>query len=398
LRIFYSYSHKDEKLRQELGAHLSTLQYEGLTIEWHDRMISAGQEWGPAIDENLEAADIILLLLSAPFLYSEFIMTKELPVAMTMNDLNRARVVPIIVRPVDWQHTPVQKLQVLPKDGKPVVRWASRDEAWVNVVAGVRAAIQDLVRHTGDAATVGLADANKPAPKLVEVTTGLGKVFGPERFTSIRWFRDGLERCRAVARVEDDEEDGIGTGFLVDGRTLHPTLPPVVMLTAAHVMPEGISPKDTILNFRGLEDADGQGVRVRRVLWSSPPAALDATILELEQLPDGVSVCPLAPRMPLLEAHPLERVYVIGHPLGRLDVQLSIADNHLLDYDDTKVHYRAPTEPGSAGSPVFNRRWAVIALHHSGSFDMPRLHGSGTYSANEGIRVDQIKAALERDR
>ena len=69
----------------------------------------------------------------------------------------------------------------------------------------------------------------------------------------------------------------------------------------------------------------------------------------------------------------------------------------LLDYDGTLVHYRAPTEPGSSGSPVLNKRWSVIALHHSGDNEMPRLHGTGVYEANEGIRIDQIQSALLRD-
>jgi hypothetical protein len=70
-------------------------------------------------------------------------------------------------------------------------------------------------------------------------------------------------------------------------------------------------------------------------------------------------------------------------------------DNHLLDYDATLVRYRAPTEPGSSSSPVFNKRWAVIALHHSGDREMPKLHGDGVDEANEGI--DQIQDALQHE-
>jgi hypothetical protein len=61
IRLFISYSHKDETLREKLGDHLATLQREGVIDLWHDRKISAGQEWAGAIDDNLEAADIILL-------------------------------------------------------------------------------------------------------------------------------------------------------------------------------------------------------------------------------------------------------------------------------------------------------------------------------------------------
>jgi V8-like Glu-specific endopeptidase len=254
-----------------------------------------------------------------------------------------------------------------------------------------------LVQRDGGEVTVGPADVDDQALQRIDEGTGFEKVFGRERFATVRWFRNGLARCRGIARIEEEDGDGVGTGFLVDGPGLHPDLPPAVLITNAHVVPNGVSPDDAILAFRGLDDSAEQGTRIRRVIWSSPADTLDATIIEPEQLPAGVVPCPLARRMPSLTADPRERVYVIGHPQGRPDVQLSILDNHLLDYDDTKVHYRAPTEPGSSGSPVFDRRWAVIALHHSGAWDMPMLHGSGVYEANEGIRLDQIKAALGRE-
>jgi V8-like Glu-specific endopeptidase len=89
-----------------------------------------------------------------------------------------------------------------------------------------------------------------------------------------------------------------------------------------------------------------------------------------------------------------QRVYVIGHPEGR-ELSFSIDDNLLLDQDERVIHYRAPTEHGSSGSPVFNRDWEVIGLHHSGRSDMPRLHGeAGSYPANEGIWIQAIRRAI----
>jgi len=88
---------------------------------------------------------------------------------------------------------------------------------------------------------------------------------------------------------------------------------------------------------------------------------------------------------------------VIGHPRGLNQPQFSLQDNLLLDYDDTYVHYRSPTEPGSSGSPVFDNKWALIALHHAGAIDTPRLnHRGGSYAANEGIRLSAILEALRR--
>jgi V8-like Glu-specific endopeptidase len=73
----------------------------------------------------------------------------------------------------------------------------------------------------------------------------------------------------------------------------------------------------------------------------------------------------------------------------------SLDDNLLLDHDGVRVHYRAPTEPGSSGSPVLDRQWELIALHHAGRPSMPKLHGSNeTYAANEGIAIAAIRAAI----
>src|SRR5262245_41581395 len=102
------------------------------------------------------------------------------------------------------------------------------------------------------------------------------------------------------------------------------------------------------------------------------------------------------------------RVYVIGYPGGR-DLAFSFQDNELLDHEGPpqgrpgvegvcRVHYRAPTEGGSSGSPVFNSRlWQVIALHHKGGkIGMPKLNGKeGTYGANEGISIQSIAAAMQ---
>jgi hypothetical protein len=92
---------------------------------------------------------------------------------------------------------------------------------------------------------------------------------------------------------------------------LHPSLPPRVLATNAHVIPKAIQPEDAFLAFRGLEDITEPGVRVRRVLWSSPPNELDATIVEPQQLPAGamcrghVRTAPGTTMPALLHARPL---------------------------------------------------------------------------------------------
>ena len=70
--IFYSYAHEDENLRGQLEAHLSALRRQGEIAEWHDRQIVAGSDWAREIDAHLDSADIVLLLLSADFIASDY--------------------------------------------------------------------------------------------------------------------------------------------------------------------------------------------------------------------------------------------------------------------------------------------------------------------------------------
>lgn len=142
--LFYSYSHKDEKLRDRLEVHLTTLKREGLISGWHDRKIGAGTEWKDAIDDNLKAASIILLLVSADFLASDYCYDVELKYAMESHQKGQARVIPVILQPCDWNTSIFAKLQALPKNAKPVIKWKPRDDGFLNVVEGIRKALQDM--------------------------------------------------------------------------------------------------------------------------------------------------------------------------------------------------------------------------------------------------------------
>ena len=144
LRLFYSYSHKDESLRVELETHLRLLQLQGLIEAWHDREIEAGHEWEPEIKENLERADIILLLVSANFIASYYCWEEEMKRALERHERKEARVIPVIVRAVNWKKAPFAKLQALPKDGLAVTKWRDKDSAWQNVSEGIERVIEEM--------------------------------------------------------------------------------------------------------------------------------------------------------------------------------------------------------------------------------------------------------------
>jgi hypothetical protein len=93
------------------------------------------------IDEQLESAQVILLLVSAEFLASEYISDVELARALERHNAGEALVIPVILRPVDWKTAPFAQLQALPKDARPVTKWRNRDEAFANIAEGIRKAV-----------------------------------------------------------------------------------------------------------------------------------------------------------------------------------------------------------------------------------------------------------------
>src|SRR5215211_2764011 len=153
LRIFCSYSHRDEEHLNDLRDWLRGLERQGLIEWWHDREITPGWEWEETIDKNLRSAEIILLLVTPDFMASDYVYEKEIVRAIERHERGEARVIPIIVRPALWKGTPLGRLQALPKDAKPITTWPDRDEAWLNVAEGIQEAVAKLlVEHQQRAA------------------------------------------------------------------------------------------------------------------------------------------------------------------------------------------------------------------------------------------------------
>jgi tetratricopeptide (TPR) repeat protein len=161
--VFYSYSHKDWKLRDELEKSLTMLKRDGIITGWYDRKIGGGEEWAGAIDEHINSARIILLLISADFLASDYCYDIEVKRAMERHEAGEALVIPVILRPVDWSSAPFGRLQGFPRDAKPITKWKNRDEAFKDVALGIRKVAEKL--H---------AEGSTAGPRLVvpAATTG----------------------------------------------------------------------------------------------------------------------------------------------------------------------------------------------------------------------------------
>jgi molybdopterin converting factor small subunit len=139
VQVLISYAHRDSGLKDELLKHLSLLYREGLVASWHDRDIVAGSTWRDEIDHRLKNSGIILLLVSADFIASEYCYSEEMYQAMQRHEKHTAIVIPVILRPVDWKTAPFAKLEALPRDARPITTWPSRDAAFMDVAQGIRA-------------------------------------------------------------------------------------------------------------------------------------------------------------------------------------------------------------------------------------------------------------------
>jgi TIR domain/Caspase domain len=144
LRVFISYAHEDNEMRKEVVKHLALLQREHLIEKWDDRQIEGGDAWAGAIDANLEAADIVLLLVSASFLASDYCYDKEMNRALQRHLAGECRVIPVILRPCGWRTAPFGQLQAFPDQGKPISKWDPVDDGYVQVAEGLRRVIAEL--------------------------------------------------------------------------------------------------------------------------------------------------------------------------------------------------------------------------------------------------------------
>jgi hypothetical protein len=169
LRVFYSYSHKDERMLERLRNHMAMLRRQGLITEWYDRGIDAGGQWRNEIERELEAADVILLLVSANFLASDFCYEKEMTRAVDRARRGDALVIGVMLRPVrGWEDTPFAAFQVVPRDARPISRWSDADEGYCDAVEKIRAALSEraaAASHRGSRARRSRADGKPQVAK-----------------------------------------------------------------------------------------------------------------------------------------------------------------------------------------------------------------------------------------
>jgi hypothetical protein len=149
VKLFYSFAQEDEALRIELEKHLANLKRQGLISDWHHRRIDAGRDWRTEVDAHLSEAEVILLLVSKDFIYSDYCRGVEMDRALELHRSGAARVIPILTRSVLLDYAPFAHIKALPSNGVPVKSWPDADNAWTNVVQGILAVVEDIRRTSG---------------------------------------------------------------------------------------------------------------------------------------------------------------------------------------------------------------------------------------------------------
>ncbi len=291
--IFFCYAHEDEALLNKLKAHLRPLQREGLIDIWYDRNISAGTGWEHAIQQHLDAAQLILLLISPDFMNSDYCYGIEMQRALERHARGEARVVPIILRPAYWHGKPLGSLQALPTDGKPVTSpyWHDLDSALYDVTAGIYKVVEHMTPAPSTSAPIvevtqqRVAQARHiaPSPEPAKKTAP----FPVEKFRLLRTLTDHTDSVNSIAISPDGQtlvsgsaDKTIKVWNLFTGRVLQ-----TLTGHTSYVYTVAISPDGRIL-VSGSKD---KVIRVRDLLTGKEIRTLTdrSATMSLALSPDG---------------------------------------------------------------------------------------------------------------
>lgn len=215
----------------------------------------------------------------------------------------------------------------------------------------------------------------------------LEKIIGAQStLVPISFLEIGLQRARSVVRVVL-ANGALGSGFLISDNLL---------VTNHHVIHDAQEARTATVEFNYQQDMHGRAL-APTVMRFDPDAAFVTSVEDdwsaVRVAGDANATWGAIPLEPVAVAVD-DRVNIIQHPGGGTK-QLSFFHNVVTYADSKRVQYLTDTLPGSSGSPVFDRQWRLVAVHHSGGW-MPEPGSNINVLRNEGISVSCILEALRQ--
>jgi hypothetical protein len=201
VKIFVAYARKDTRLLDKFRSHLSSLEHINEVRIWYDGKIIPSTVWEDQIREQMHQADIILMLLSPDAIASEYFYHKELTDAMERHLRGDAHVVPVILRPCVWEPTPLGRLQVVPRNGKPVTLWVNRDEAYLDAVKSIQQ-IVSKVKDKKQKLPIVVSETRDP---IISKSAGLQLGYGSSNIDQ------NADSLNPLEIPSDTNLDGVGT-------------------------------------------------------------------------------------------------------------------------------------------------------------------------------------------
>ena len=142
--VFISYSHKDEEYKNQLIAHLSGLVRNKIIHLWDDRQIKIGDSWDATIKNKLEESDVAIFLISSDFLSSSYINEVEIKKTLERHSKGEILLIPVFLRPCDFESSEFSSLQGVPRDARFVVEFPNIDSAFLSIVKELKSLINNF--------------------------------------------------------------------------------------------------------------------------------------------------------------------------------------------------------------------------------------------------------------
>ena len=247
----------------------------------------------------------------------------------------------------------------------------------------------DALRHLRDGERIDFPDG-KAVDWRGAPGAALERIMGAQSaLVPISFLEKGLVSAQAVARVCCGA-NRYGSGFLIQGDLL---------VTNHHVIHDAAEAAGARVEFNFQRTIDGLAARTETVAcdvssYFFSSVTDDFTIVKLTGEPSR-RFAPL--RLQPISVRVNDRVNIIQHAGGQ-EKQLSYFHNVVAYVGAGRVQYLTDTLPGSSGSPVFDKDWRVVALHHSGGWiPEPGMRSAASFR-NEGIDINLVIATLDRDK